>query len=180
MRLFEIFDSYLAYDMWGWISPSGVVKLPTRADAESRELVSHIDMQEQLGLGGEYETAFHQGWIRWYLKQGRLCFNCFWQPHTAKVILKAVLTIKTLMKMPKRFRHFQIAKGSKTNLTWQVLNSGSKAPELWVDSYEIEITMPYPNAVRIYLQDKNLSTMLSAAQSRVDTINNTKDTYENQ
>jgi hypothetical protein len=84
------------------------------------------------------------------------------------------------MKMPKKFRHFQIDKGSNTNLTWKVLNSGSKAPELWVESYEIEIPKPYPNAVRIYLQDKNLSTMLSAAQSRVDTINNTKDTYENQ
>ena len=162
--------------MWGWISPTGAVKLPTRADAESRDMVNHMDMQERLGLGGdEYETAFRQGWIRWYLKQGRLCFNCFWQPHTAKAINKAVLAIKTLMKSPKRFQHFQINSGGKINLAWQVLNSGSKAPELWVESYEIEIPQPY----YIYLTDKNLSAMLSATQSRVDTMNNSEDTYEN-
>ena len=176
MRLVEIFEPYLAYDMWGWISPTGAVKLPTRADAESRDMVNHLEMQEQLGLGEEYESAFHQGWIRWYLKQGRLCFNCHWQSHTAKAINKAVLAIKILMKSPKRFQHFQINKGSNINIAWQVLNSGSKAPELWVESYEIEIPQPYYT----YLTDKNLSAMLSATQSRVDTINNTKDTYENQ
>ena len=168
--------------MWGWISPTGAVKLPTREDAESRNMVNHLEMQEQLGLGDEYETAFRQGWIRWYLKQGRLCFNCHWQSptakainHTAKAINKAVLAIKILMKSPKRFQHFQINKGSNINIAWQVLNSGSKAPALWVESYEIEIPQPY----YIYLTDKNLSAMLSAAQSRVDTMNNSEDTYEN-
>jgi hypothetical protein len=156
----EYFDVGLNYGMFGWITPAGAVKPARVKHGESQNLILHQELADEMGIaddsGSEYAKPFGLGYIRWYIAQDRLCFNCWWYPNqTRKNIVKAAKKIEELCSDPKYFRHFALTRSLNKK------HNQAHNDRILIHTYELETQEGYWTS-------NNLSYVLDRAQQAAE------------
>jgi hypothetical protein len=157
MLINEIFNPYLNYAMFGWISPTGVIKMATPSHAQQDELVDHISLEADLGLGSDYSDAFEKRWVRWGINGDRLFLECWWTPGVKATISRGVRSILKLCENPNKFRHFAI-KPAGNNKPNQAHND-----MIIIKNYSLET----PDG---YWQGSDLRTVLNQADQNSNAV----------
>ena len=91
----EEFLSYLPYDLFGWIEPSGKLLLASKAQERSSKTYYHEIMIGEKGFSSK-QAAFKEGWVRWLVERNTIYMESN-QPVSEQLI-------KTVQKGVKNIR----------------------------------------------------------------------------
>ncbi len=146
-ELNEVFADYLEYDMWGWVTPTGKVILPTKADADSEYEVTHFNILKKyfsrVDAYEKYDAAYESGWIRFLIEDRILYFNCILSDNLPEILTKAKNTIEEYAKNPKKFYYFIGPDAKKATRSFKKDGIGM----LSIDSYDLDLKLDRWNEI---------------------------------
>ena len=145
----EEFLSYLPYDLFGWIEPSGKLLLASKAQERSSKTYYHEIMIGEKGFSSK-ESAFHAGWVRWFVERNTLYMQTI-QPISEELIKRVIKGVKNIEKVaqdPAKISHFQgpMAKSGqgvfvmKYHLDAQDFHESTDSLKLLVDRMKYNLT----------------------------------------
>jgi len=127
MLIKEVFSRNLNYTMFGWITKSGAVKLPSLSDSRSNDVIFHEDISQKFGISIEH------GDIRFYIAKSELWLEGMYTTDSRKYIYKGVKQIEKLCTNSKNFRHFYSPKAGA---------NGAEQEQIIINKYYMDVVDP--------------------------------------
>lgn len=127
-------------DFWGWISPTGKVLVPSKADAETytsgipnrmtKDVMDKFTFDGVLSGTGISDTnaAMNKGWIRWGINNGIFGAEFKLMLFTTSALEKGIKAIETLLQNPSNYNYFtgNNSKGEVSINSFSLTPVGSK------------------------------------------------------